>query len=281
MVRLARAARKYWSAARRRLAVVLTIGLVVGIVTFWSTTLRPISVEGVPLPTTLVIGTPSGMLSNVVTSTEESRTADSMSPGTPVIAVPSATTESTSMESTVSATPTTTPTIVAQQPTPEVRSTVAVGPEATTAQHAAAPRLVIPSIGVDAPVETKSLDADGVMQAPDSPAVVAWYDFSAQPGATGNTVFAGHLDFAGVGPAVFWHLSELAIGDDINVTNRNGKTVHYRVSSVRSYSATGDASGVVAPTSDPTITLITCNGSYDRSKGEYNERIVVTGYIVK
>ncbi len=280
MVRLPRAARKYWSPARRRLAQLITIGLVVGIVTFWSTTLRPISVEGVQLPTELAIGIPSGMPTNAVTPTEDHRTAVSMSPGSPVIVVPSATSESTSVEPTVSATPTTTATIVAQQPTPEVQPTAAGSPAATTAQPAAVPRLVIPSIGVDAPVETKSLDADGVMQAPDSPAVVAWYDFSAQPGATGNTVFAGHLDFAGVGPAVFWHLSELVIGDEIEVINKNGTLVHYRVSSVRSYSATGDASAIVASTSDPTITLITCNGSYDRSKGEYDQRIVVTGDLV-
>ena len=141
--------------------------------------------------------------------------------------------------------------------------------------------LLIPAIHVDAPVEVKGLDGNGVMQAPDSPGVVAWYDFSAQPDGHGNAVFAGHLDYAGVGPAVFWRLDQLQSGDAIEVTEQDGSVFHYQVTSVRYYSATVDATQVVASTGTPTITLITCSGSFDRKTQEYNQRIVVTGKQVE
>jgi LPXTG-site transpeptidase (sortase) family protein len=158
-------------------------------------------------------------------------------------------------------------------------------PTPTETEAAAPPahisRLRIPAIGVDAPVEIKSLDGNGVMQAPDSPTVVAWYDFSALPEDQGNVVFAGHLDYAGVGPAVFWELEQVQSGDTIDVVEQGGRVFRYQVTSVESYSATSDASQVVASTGKPTITLITCSGSFDRASQSYSQRIVVTGVLVE
>jgi hypothetical protein len=51
-------------------------------------------------------------------------------------------------------------------------------------------RLVIPKMGIDAPVTVKGLDASGAMQNPNGPEDVAWYDFTARPGQGGNTVFS-------------------------------------------------------------------------------------------
>src|SRR3972149_11086899 len=67
-------------------------------------------------------------------------------------------------------------------------------------------RLVIPRIGVDAPVVTMGVDGNGVMQSPKGPEEVGWYDFTAQPGFGGNAVFGGHGDFHDYGPAGFWGL---------------------------------------------------------------------------
>ena len=66
--------------------------------------------------------------------------------------------------------------------------------------------VVIPWLGVQAPVEKKGIDSRNQMEAPDRPFDVAWYPFTARPGSGGNAVFAGHKDFAGIGPAVFWKL---------------------------------------------------------------------------
>jgi len=70
-------------------------------------------------------------------------------------------------------------------------------------------RLVIPRIGVDAPVTVKGLDPNGVMQNPNGPEDVAWYDFTSRPGQGGNAVFSGHLDYQDCGPAIFARLREM------------------------------------------------------------------------
>ena len=138
-------------------------------------------------------------------------------------------------------------------------------------------RLVIPSIAVDAAIEVRSVDADGVMQDPSTPAIVAWYDFSSHPVDDGNVVFAGHLDYAGYGPAVFWNLDTLQPGAWIEVYQEDGVLVTYAVTSVRPFAATDDASALVTSLGRPTITLITCGGDFDRAARAYLNRLVVTG----
>ena len=77
-------------------------------------------------------------------------------------------------------------------------------------------RLIIPAISVDAPVTPRTVDRDGQMPSPDGPRDVIWYDFSAlpglggRPGASGNTILAGHVDYHGYGPAVFWDLRNVS-----------------------------------------------------------------------
>ena len=138
-------------------------------------------------------------------------------------------------------------------------------------------RLKIPAIGVNAPVEVKSVDAEGVMEDPSSPDAVAWYDFTSRPEDGGNAVFAGHLDYAGVGPAVFWELGSVAKGDEVTVTQPDGRVFTYQITSVRSVPADSDASDIVAPSDVARITIITCDGSFDPSSQEYDQRVIVTG----
>ena len=51
-------------------------------------------------------------------------------------------------------------------------------------------RMVVETLRVDAPVVELGLDKDGVPQVPLNGADVAWYNFSAKPGAGSNAVFA-------------------------------------------------------------------------------------------
>jgi LPXTG-site transpeptidase (sortase) family protein len=155
--------------------------------------------------------------------------------------------------------------------------TVSPAPTGLPASHAPTARLVVPSIGVNAAVETKSVDQDGTMQSPSGPDVASWYDFSSQPGGSGNSVYAGHLDYAGYGPAVFWYLGELQPGDVIEVHLQDGSVLTYHVSAVQIFAASDDASSVVASSGRPTITLITCDGAFDSDGRSYDKRLVVTG----
>ena len=96
--------------------------------------------------------------------------------------------------------------------------------------------IAIAALGVDAPVEVRTT-VQHTMQDPTGPAVVAWYDDSAKPGAPGNAVFAGHLDYAGYGLAVFARLAELREGDVVEVAGKRGGAFRYRVVWARTYDA--------------------------------------------
>lgn len=160
-------------------------------------------------------------------------------------------------------------TVAAPGVAPSEEPTPAPSPEAIS-------RLAIASIGVDAPIVTKGLDANKVMEAPDKPFDVAWYGFSARPGQPGNAVFSGHVDFARVGPAVFWRLRDVKQGDEVSVRMEDGTVFRYRVVSKVLYrEATAPVDEIIGPTRTETVTIITCGGTFNRATGRYDDRLVV------
>ncbi len=137
-------------------------------------------------------------------------------------------------------------------------------------------RIKAPSIGVDAPIITRGLDAAGIMQDPPDPVSVVWYNFSAQPGYTGNVVLAGHVDYHNYGPAVFWDLRRLTVGDQVHVALQDGSSYTYQVASLAYYdAATAPVGEIVGSTPTETLTLITCGGTFNRRAGDYDKRLVV------
>ncbi len=136
-------------------------------------------------------------------------------------------------------------------------------------------RLEIPSIGVDAWVIRMGLDADGVMEVPGNGQLVAWYDFTAVPGAPGNAVMSAHLDYRG-STAVFWRLGDLRDGDRVTVV-LEGEPIEYIVSGI--YSTRPEDANlreIIGGRSGPeTLTLITCGGIWDAAEGEYDQRVIV------
>ncbi len=136
-------------------------------------------------------------------------------------------------------------------------------------------RLVVERIGVEAPVESKGVDSHNTMESPDHPFDVAWYRFTAQPGSGSNAVFAGHKDYWGVGPAIFWHLSDLHAGDLIDVVSSVRTEARYQVSQVWNYPLTViPMETVLAPSKQDQITLMTCSGAFHQGGG-YDHRLVV------
>lgn len=173
--------------------------------------------------------------------------------------------------------------VAAQGAAPRSNQTADAAPP-PPARRPAAPRPVtiqVPAIGVDAPIEVLTT-VNNQMQDPTGPVAVAWYNDSARPGMAGNSVFAGHLDMAGVGPAVFARLKELDRGDLIVVTNAKGAVFRYRVVGARAFKATSDRWDVLTgPTDAETLTLITCAGPWDESTATYLNRLVVRAVRVK
>ena len=141
-------------------------------------------------------------------------------------------------------------------------------------------RLMIPRFDVDAPVQEKGIDANNVMEAPDGPENVAWYKFTARPGF-GNAVFSGHVDYINYGPAVFANVRNLEPNDIIEVRLEDGTRFRYKVSSKELVPADTDVSAIVGPSEDEIITLITCEGTFNTSTGQYSDRLIVQARLAR
>src|SRR5271170_5472245 len=101
-------------------------------------------------------------------------------------------------------------------------------PLASSVRVARPVSLTIPLIGVQTRLVELGRAADGALQVPSSTAVAGWYTGSPRPGVIGPAIIAGHIDSL-TGPAVFYRLSELQVGDRIYVRRADGTTVEFRV----------------------------------------------------
>jgi len=142
-----------------------------------------------------------------------------------------------------------------------------------TKEQFLAGRLVIPTIGVDAPLEERVVYGNGVMQEPSGREAVAWYPFEPLPNAGGNIFLAGHLQ-VGSSPAVFWNLHNVKPGDRV-IVSAGGADFYYSVIS-EEYETKADAlHAVVDPVDREVVTLMTCAGNYIPSTGDYTHRWIV------
>jgi LPXTG-site transpeptidase (sortase) family protein len=139
--------------------------------------------------------------------------------------------------------------------------------------------LEIPSIGLRTKVVPVGLRPDQTLEVPplagDSPA--GWYDHSPTPGENGDAVIVGHVDSARDGPAVFYRLRLMHVGDRLAVRRADGRAVRFEVTAVRLYpKADFPADLVYGPRTYPALTLITCGGSFDRTLRSYRGNLLIT-----
>jgi LPXTG-site transpeptidase (sortase) family protein len=138
----------------------------------------------------------------------------------------------------------------------------------------------IPSASINASVYARSVGTNGQMGNPAGAWDVIWYDFAqnfpglgGRPGEPGaNAVFAGHVDYIRVGPAVFWNVRNLKAGDQIVVNTANGPFT-YRVEWTQWAGPYEDFTKFVAKAGAESVTLVTCIGEF--SGGHYSNRFVV------
>jgi LPXTG-site transpeptidase (sortase) family protein len=142
--------------------------------------------------------------------------------------------------------------------------------------------MIIPKIGVNNPVAEYGLDAQAVPEVPtgdDAADVIAWYNFSAEPGSGSNAVFAGHVTWFGA--AVFYNLTSMVPGDEVRLKDQAGTEMLYIVSEVFQVDPDDpDSLNVMKATPTDSITIITCDGSYSDTDdpvfgGDYSHRLVV------
>jgi LPXTG-site transpeptidase (sortase) family protein len=170
-------------------------------------------------------------------------------------------------------------------PTPTVRpantppsTNTPVSGSAVNQQVVADPvRFVIdtPAIRVNAPVEYVGLTAERAMEAPKGWWNVGWYERGPKPGEQGNAVIAGHLDSES-GPAVFWQLDKIRVGDEVRVVDVQGSTIRFRVREIQVYfNEDAPLTKIFGHTDGAHLNLITCDGFFDRNAGIYDRRLVV------
>jgi hypothetical protein len=146
---------------------------------------------------------------------------------------------------------------------------------ARTYPTVAAPvRLRIPALHVDSAVQDLGLQSDGTIAVPKRTDVAGWYEHGPRPGQPGPAVILGHVD-SHTGPGIFINLSTVRPGALVRVDLADGSTVMFRVTRVERVSKTRFPTDLVyAPTLDPTLRLVTCGGSFDRSRGSYRDNVI-------
>lgn len=141
-------------------------------------------------------------------------------------------------------------------------------------------RLQIPSISVDAEIESVANDEKGRMDVPKDDMNTAWYNPGYRPGMNGNAVLAGHYDKKDGSAAVFWNLAKLNDGDEIIITDDKGKDWKFLVTkSVKYPNKEFPIKTVFGPASEPMLNLITCDGTWTQGTG-YSDRHVVYSKLV-
>lgn len=138
-------------------------------------------------------------------------------------------------------------------------------------------RVAVPSIGVRAPLIRLGLDADGSVQVPpaDRPDEAGWYEGGPTPGERGAAVILAHVD-GPEGAAVFYDLGKLRPGNRIEVTRADGGIAVFTVEAVeRVRKDRFPTSRVYGPLDYAGLRLVTCGGTFDRSKRSYRDNIIV------
>jgi hypothetical protein len=144
-------------------------------------------------------------------------------------------------------------------------------------------RLIIPSAGVDAPINSSKVAPwDGIMVDPAGYFHANLYDFSSFAGLggyanAGNMPIAAHVDCAGChngspGTALFWAVRDMQYGDTAQYITAAGEVYNYYVVFVGDFSPDTDWAPFVA-SGVADMTLITCVGTF--SGGHYDTRRLV------
>jgi len=140
-------------------------------------------------------------------------------------------------------------------------------------------RLIIPTIGVDAPIGTMGLDSTGALEVPTAWADSGWYGGGAAPGQTGPAVIVGHYDST-TGPAVFYRVPSLKAGQKIDVRLTDGRMLEFAVDNLEMVSKDAfPTDQVYDPTTRPELRLITCGGSFNTTTHHYRDNVIVYAHL--
>lgn len=138
----------------------------------------------------------------------------------------------------------------------------------------------IPTIDVRAEIEDVGILENGQMGVPDDGDTVGWFHRGPKPGGSGNAVMAGHVDDRS-GPAIFYELDQLDLGDRIYIEDENGNELEFEVTRMEVYPYDDAPMDLIfGATATQRLNLITCTGEFDTNAGTHRERLVVFTELV-
>ncbi len=169
--------------------------------------------------------------------------------------------------------------VEASAATPKEAPATAAAPTSSVAVNPDQPvRVVISSIGVNAPVEGLGTTPEGLIAVPKAYGMVGWYNKGVLPGKPGPAVLVGH--YAGGNRAVFDNLKDLKDGDLITTTNGRGQSFTYRVTAKNEYEKDKvPMAQIFKKSSESRLEIITCSGKWQSNT--YDKRLVITAELVK
>ncbi len=141
-------------------------------------------------------------------------------------------------------------------------------------------RLRIPRLNLDAHIQYVGIAKSGAMAVPSNFTDVAWYKAGTVPGFVGSAVMDGHVDNGLALPGVFKHLSDIAVGDEIDVVTASSSVRRFVVSEIATYPYQAVPTELLFNRADQArLNLITCEGVWIAGQKTYDERLVVYGVI--
>lgn len=132
-------------------------------------------------------------------------------------------------------------------------------------------RLVIPSIGLDASIESMGINTEGEIDVPSGTTnSVGWYKYGAKPGQKGAAILDAHVF------AAFEKLQYVQAGADMYIITSDNAMLHFVVVKKITYALSQITSEhLFASLAEHSMNLITCAGSLTPDRSTYDSRLVV------
>jgi hypothetical protein len=169
------------------------------------------------------------------------------------------------------------PRAAAAAPTTTSEAPRDLAPVVTSLARAEPVQIDIPAIAVSSSLVDLGLNSDGTLEVPVDFAKAGWFTGGNYPGDPQGPpgLIAGHVDDQS-GPAVFYRLRELVVGDEVLVTRADNTVAVFAVTGSEQFPKDAlPTDRIYAPVGDSEIVLITCTGDFDRSARSYQDNLVV------
>ncbi|MFF2554516.1 sortase domain-bontaining protein [Nocardia sp. NPDC058058] len=135
--------------------------------------------------------------------------------------------------------------------------------------------LAAAKIGLVTDLDRIGTKPDGDIADPAGFARASWFAPGPSPGESGSSVIIGHVDDYR-GPAVFFRLSSLALGDEIQVNRSDGTTASFAVYRTQTVPKEQFPADQVYRGGGPSdLALVTCGGAFDTATRGYRSNVIV------